>query len=116
MRPACSVTDASWDGQDVSRLGLEPRTPALKGQCSTIELPAQTTFFQRLTSTLKLAVFLGVSFGISPRDGWPQDRDRCPGPEGVQFPRRIEFVGRRKVRVLHGHLNCSMAHKVGDMP
>ena len=24
----------------VSRLGLEPRTPALKGQCSTIELPA----------------------------------------------------------------------------
>jgi hypothetical protein len=25
----------------VSRLGLEPRTPALKGQCSTVELPAQ---------------------------------------------------------------------------
>jgi len=25
----------------VSRLGFEPRTPALKGQCSTIELPAQ---------------------------------------------------------------------------
>ena len=24
----------------VSRLGFEPRTPALKGQCSTIELPA----------------------------------------------------------------------------
>ena len=29
-------------GRRVSRLGLEPRTPALKGQCSTIELPAQT--------------------------------------------------------------------------
>ena len=25
---------------EVSRLGLEPRTPALKGQCSTVELPA----------------------------------------------------------------------------
>jgi hypothetical protein len=25
----------------MSRLGLEPRTPALKGQCSTIELPAR---------------------------------------------------------------------------
>ena len=25
----------------VSRLGLEPRTPALKGQCSTVELPAR---------------------------------------------------------------------------
>ena len=25
----------------VSRLGFEPRTPALKGQCSTIELPAR---------------------------------------------------------------------------
>ena len=28
------------EGKLVSRLGLEPRTPALKGQCSTIELPA----------------------------------------------------------------------------
>src|SRR5208282_3762455 len=25
----------------VSRLGFEPRTPALKGQCSTVELPAR---------------------------------------------------------------------------
>ncbi len=33
----------------VSRLGFEPRTPALKGQCSTIELPA------RLTVTCRLA-------------------------------------------------------------
>jgi hypothetical protein len=31
-------------GRRVSRLGLEPRTPALKGQCSTIELPARTIF------------------------------------------------------------------------
>ena len=29
------------EGKLVSRLGLEPRTPALKGQCSTIELPAR---------------------------------------------------------------------------
>src|SRR5205814_4697813 len=29
----------------VSRLGLEPRTPALKGQCSTIELPARKQSF-----------------------------------------------------------------------
>ena len=28
------------DNGVVSRLGFEPRTPALKGQCSTIELPA----------------------------------------------------------------------------
>ena len=30
----------------VSRLGLEPRTPALKGQCSTIELPAHIGWAQ----------------------------------------------------------------------
>ena len=36
----------------VSRLGFEPRTPALKGQCSTIELPARlsVTNGQRLRS------------------------------------------------------------------
>jgi hypothetical protein len=33
----------------VSRLGLEPRTPALKGQCSTIELPARTRTFPSYT-------------------------------------------------------------------
>jgi hypothetical protein len=31
----------SKKGLKLSRLGLEPRTPALKGQCSTIELPAR---------------------------------------------------------------------------
>ena len=29
----------------VGRLGLEPRTNALKGHCSTIELPSQYTAF-----------------------------------------------------------------------
>ena len=33
----------------MSRLGLEPRTPALKGQCSTVELPAQVGCSQGLS-------------------------------------------------------------------
>ena len=31
----------------VSRLGFEPRTPALKGQCSTVELPARLSITRR---------------------------------------------------------------------
>ena len=36
----------------VSRLGLEPRTPALKGQCSTVELPAHHTSILLMFQTL----------------------------------------------------------------
>ena len=34
--------------KDVSRLGFEPRTPALKGQCSTVELPARNDALDRI--------------------------------------------------------------------
>ena len=43
---------------EVSRLGLEPRTPALKGQCSTIELPAHVCCAQ------------GAWFSLPPSAAW----------------------------------------------
>ena len=51
-----SEQEISWVNQQstianrlVSRLGLEPRTPALKGQCSTVELPAHVACSQGLS-------------------------------------------------------------------
>lgn len=73
----------------MSRLGLEPRTPALKGQCSTIELPAHIFYFHRVTAVLQFTDLPSASFGVSSL----QDRRDSAWVEGIQFPDRMKFVG-----------------------
>ena len=62
---------------EVSRLGLEPRTPALKGQCSTVELPAHACRSQGLSFSNPAADGQGAEPPPSFRTGrdqkaWPR--------------------------------------------
>ncbi len=63
QHPLPMVTSGGEKGV-VSRLGFEPRTPALKGQCSTIELPAH--ILRNVADSKRLTAPSGRPSGVIP--------------------------------------------------
>ena len=97
VRALLAGEDIQGNRKVVSRLGFEPRTPALKGQCSTVELPAHDietrAYFQ-----LQNCCFDRRQLERAGK-GWPLPLPHAPFVDGFTIP---EF--RLWLKVLRGDL------------